>query len=306
MPDPLEYQGRVIKSFGKRFIVATPNGTFDCELRGRFRLSTDESLTPVAVGDRVSILVENPPYGVIEKVEPRRSKLSRPDVYKTGREQIIVANCDQLIVVSSVAQPRLKTGAVDRLLLVAERNGMDGVVVINKTDLRKNDAVEQARQAYELAGYPVLLTSATENQGIDALRDVVRFKTSIVCGHSGVGKSSLINALQPGLKVATSEVSEATGKGTHTTTTVELHPLDIGGYIADTPGLKVIGLWDLSADELPEMYPEFRPYSVHCRFRNCMHIGEPGCAVTEALNAGRIARERYEGYLRIRESLTRG
>jgi ribosome biogenesis GTPase len=303
MLDPGEYQGRVIKSFGKRFIVATPKGTVDCELRGRFRLSTDESLTPVAVGDRVSILVENPPYGVIEEVEPRRSKLSRPDVYKTEREQILVANCDQLIVVSAVAQPRLKTGAIDRFLLVAERNNMDGIVVINKADLRQRETVQRAKEAYELAGYPVLLTSATDNTGIDALREIVRFKTSIVCGHSGVGKSSLINALQPGLKVATSEVSEATGKGTHTTTTVELHPLEIGGYIADTPGLKVIGLWGLSADELPDMYPEFRPFAGHCRFRNCMHIGEPGCAVLEALNSGRIAPERHEGYLRIRESL---
>lgn len=303
MTDAREYDGRVIKSFGKRFIVSTSDGTFDCDLRGRFRLTMGDSVTPVAVGDHVSILVEQPPYGVIESVHPRRNKISRPDIINPEREQVIVANCDQLIVVGSVAKPRLKLGAIDRFLLVAEKNGMDGVVVINKTDLGHADALNRAIDIYRTAGYPVVATSAVTRDGISALRDIVQLKTSMFCGHSGVGKSSLLNTVQPGLTVETGEVSEATGKGTHTTTTVELHPLSFGGYVVDTPGIRVIGLWGLTAEDLPELYPEFRSRLADCRFRNCMHIGEPDCAITAAVESGEVARERYDGYLRIRETL---
>lgn len=306
MIEAREYDGRVIKSFGKRFIVATPDGTFDCDLRGRFRLKMRDTVTPVAVGDQVSILVEQPPYGVIETIHPRRNKISRPDILHPDREQIIVANCDQLIVVGSIAQPRLKIGAIDRFLLVAEKNEIDGVVVINKTDLGRTAPLQRAIETYKSAGYPVVAVSALSRDGIDRLREIVQLKTSMFCGHSGVGKSSLLNALQPGLTVETGEVSEATGKGTHTTTTVELHPLTFGGFIVDTPGIRVIGLWDLTAEELPELYPEFRKQTGNCRFRNCMHIGEPGCIITAAVAKGEIPRERYDGYLRIRETLLPG
>jgi len=298
-----QYDGRVVKSFGKRFIVQTADGTFDCDLRGRFRLTSEETITPVAVGDRVSIRVDTPPYGVIEEVYERRNKLSRPEVIKPFREQILVANCDQLVIVASVAKPRLKLGAIDRFLLGAENNGMDGVVVVNKSDLGHAEVRDRALEIYRAAGYRAVATSAETGEGIDALKSLVRLKTSMFCGHSGVGKSSLLNTLQPGLKVETGEVSEATGKGTHTTTTVELHPLDFGGYIVDSPGIRVIGIWDLCQEDLPTLYPEFRARMDACRFRNCMHIGEPGCAILEAMHEGAIARERYDGYLRIRESM---
>lgn len=295
--------GRVIKSFGNRFIVLTPHGTFDCALRGRFRLDAAHVINPIAVGDHVEISIEAPPYGVIETLQPRRNKLSRPDIINPEREQILVANCDQMLVVGAVAQPRFKTGAVDRFLLSAEKNGIDGVVVINKTDLAKKGQVERIAEVYESAGYPVVATSIVDRRGIEELRSILRLKTSMICGHSGVGKSSLVNAVQPGLSVETGEVSEATGKGIHTTTTIELHPLEIGGYIVDTPGIRVIGIWELSADELPDLYPEFRALTGQCRFRNCIHIGEPDCVVKAAVEAGRIHRERYDGYLRIRGSL---
>ncbi|MEW5700848.1 MAG: ribosome small subunit-dependent GTPase A [Candidatus Zixiibacteriota bacterium] len=303
MDEPVVREGRVIKSYGSRFVVVTAEGTFDCGLRGRMRISGAKTHTPVAVGDRVQVTVEDPPYGVIDSVHPRVNKLSRPDVLKPEWEQVLVANCDQLIAVASLARPRLKFGAVDRLLLVAEKTGLDGAVVLNKIDLVEPHGGERARHVYNKAGYPVVVTSALTGEGLPQLREVVQLKVSIFAGHSGVGKSSLLNALEPGLGLRTREVSEATERGTHTTTSIELHPLGFGGYIADTPGLRAIGLWDLTAEELPGLYRDFRPYLGQCRFGNCLHVGEPDCAIREAVAGGSISTERYEGYLRIRQSL---
>jgi ribosome biogenesis GTPase len=301
-----QLEGRVIKSFGKRFIVQTADGTIDCGIRGKMRLTTSKTRNPVAVGDRVAVTVETWPYGTIESVFPRRNKISRPDILKPDWEQVLMTNCDQLVVVSALAQPRLKLGAIDRFLLVAEKAELHGVVVLNKCDLVDAEAVARVTAIYHTAGYPVVATSAKDNIGLDKLRDLVRLKTSLFAGHSGVGKSSLLNAFEPGLGIKTKEVSGATGKGTHTTTTVELHKLSFGGYIADMPGIKVIGLWDLAVEELPELYPEFRPYLGQCRFSNCVHIGEPNCAVRDAIEAGTVTQERYDGYLRIRETLITG
>lgn len=303
MSEPREYDGRVIKSFGKRFIVVTPDGTFDCEMRGRFRIGTGAGSGPVVVGDHVTISVENPPYGAIESLQPRRNRISRPDISNPGREQVIVSNCDQLVVVSSVAQPKFKHRAIDRFLLSAERGEMDGVVVINKADLAPTGTHERIAAIYKAIGYQVVVTSAKRGEGMDQLREIVRLKTSIFVGHSGVGKSSLLNALQPGLAVATGEISDSTGRGIHTTTAVELHPLDFGGFIVDTPGQRVISMWDPDVGELPSLFREFGPYLGFCRFRQCMHIGEPGCKITEAVGQGTIAPERYDSYRRIRQSL---
>lgn len=299
-------EGRVIKSFGNRFIVQTEMGTLDCGLRGRMRLDESHTGTPVAVGDNVVVALEEAPHGVIESVLPRRNRLSRPDVHNPDCEQILVANCDQLVVVAAVAKPRLKHGAIDRFLLCGEKAGLRCLVVLNKIDLAPADDFEPTRQVYANAGYPVLLTSALEGLGLDGLKSAVQSKTSIFAGHSGVGKSSLLNALQPGLKLRTREVSYATARGTHTTTRIELHPLDFGGFIADTPGLRAIGLWQLAPEELPHLYPEFTSHLGTCRFDNCCHVAEPGCGVKEAVGRGTISPERYEGYLRIRESLQDG
>jgi ribosome biogenesis GTPase len=182
---------------------------------------------------------------------------------------------------------------------------MAGVVALNKSDIAKSGAADQPKAVYQEAGYTVVVTSAVTGDGIDELKDIVRLKTSLFAGHSGVGKSSLLNALEPGLGIKTGDVSEATGKGAHTTSTVQLHQLSFGGYIADTPGIKVIGLWDLAPEELPDLYPEFAPYLGNCRFKNCVHIGEPDCAIKDAVEKGVISEVRYDGYLRIRESMTR-
>jgi len=296
-------EGRVIKSFGNRFVVATAAGMLDCGLRGRLRLGDAKTHTPVAVGDRVEIALGDSADGVIEAVLPRANKLSRPDVLKPEWEQVLIANCDQLVAVAALARPRFKYGAVDRLLVVAEKAGLPGAVVLNKTDLVEPHACERARAVYARAGYAVILTSALDGRGLPELRGLVQGKTSIFAGHSGVGKSALLNALEPGLGLRTREVSRATDRGTHTTTNIELHPLSCGGYIADMPGIRAIGLWNLAVEELPLLYRDFRPFLGNCRFDNCFHDGEPGCAVKEAVAQRAIDQERYDGYLRIRRSL---
>ncbi|MFC1476177.1 ribosome small subunit-dependent GTPase A [Candidatus Zixiibacteriota bacterium] len=296
--------GRVLQAFGNRFIVQAADGTYDCGIRGIFRLSAKRQSSPVVVGDRVKFVVAEPPYGTIEEIAERRNKLSRPDVDNPDFEQVIVANIEQLIVVTSVDKPRLKLGAIDRFLLAAERCNMDGRVCINKIDLGPIEKHRRAMEIYRAAGYPVVACSALTGQGMEGVRRMVQYHVSLVAGHSGVGKSTIINALQPGLSIKTAEISAATGKGVHTTTAVQLHPLDFGGYIADAPGLREVGLWEIQPGELAELYPEMRRLGGNCRFRNCVHIGEPGCAIKDAVARGELAPERYEGYTRIFKSLS--
>lgn len=296
--------GRVLQAFGNRFIVQTDDGTYDCGIRGIFRLSAKRQSSPVVVGDRVKFTVDRPPYGTIEEVAERKNKLSRPDVVNPEAEQIIVANVEQLVVVASVDKPRLKFGAIDRFLLAAERSGMDGCVCINKSDLGPPEKYQRAMEVYRAAGYTVVICSALTGDGIDRVRRTVQYRVSLFAGHSGAGKSTIINALQPGLAIKTAEISAATGKGVHTTTAVQLHPLDFGGYIADSPGLREVGLWEIQPAQLAGLYPEMRHLVSDCRFRNCVHIGEPGCAVKSAVADGELAPERYAGYVRIYKSLS--
>ncbi len=303
MPEERSIDGRVIKSFGSRFIVLTAEGTFDCSLRGKFRLSELKELSPVAVGDRVSIAVEEPPYGVIEEVHERKNKLSRPDVIKPEWEQILVTNCDQLIVVASVTHPKLKYGTIDRFLIAGESAGLECAIVLTKIDLAKPGSYDRVLEVYRGAGYAIIPTCALDGRGMDDLRSLVKLKTSIFSGHSGVGKSSLLNALEPGLGIRTKIVSESTDRGQHTTTHIELHPLSFGGYIADTPGIRSIGLWKVTPEDMAHLYPEFRPFLGQCRFHNCLHIGEPNCRIKQAVEEGKIAPERYDGYTRIRNTL---
>jgi len=180
---------------------------------------------------------------------------------------------------------------------------MDGCVCINKIDLASPDKYERALEIYRDAGYKVLACSAKTGAGIDQVRDAVRLRVSLFAGHSGVGKSTIINSLQPGLTIKTAEISAATGKGVHTTAAVQLHPLSFGGFIADSPGLREVGLWEIEPAQLDKLYPDLADYLGRCRFRNCVHVGEPGCAVKEAVAIGELAPERYEGYVRIYKSL---
>ncbi len=295
--------GRVLRSYGNRYIVRTADGSYDCRLRGKFRLSTKKQTPPVAVGDRVTISIEQSPYGVIEEIAERETKISRPDVTNPDVEHVIVANVDQLVIINAVRRPHYKLGAIDRFLLAAERNGLTACVCLNKIDLARDTRYRDVIKMYRAIGYRAVACSAKTGEGLEEFKAVLQLRTSILAGHSGVGKSSLINAIQPGLEIATAEISDATGKGVHTTTTIELHPLDFGGYVADTPGLREIGLWDIRPEDLADLYPEMRERAGLCRFRNCAHIGEPDCAIKLAVDEKDIAPERYDTYVRIYRSL---
>jgi len=269
-------------------------------LRGRLKLEqrTGDRVVP---GDRVE--VERHPDGsvTIEAVEDRRSELARQAPGTRGRRaKVIVANVDQVVVVFAAARPAPQPRLLDRFLVLAEWNRLPAVVVVNKVDLVGEDAARAAFRAYEAAGYPVLLTSVPERRGLEELRARLCGRTSVFTGPSGVGKSSLLNAIEPGLTLRTAAVGRA-GAGRHTTVTAELIPLRCGGYVADTPGLRELGLWGVAAEELDACFPEFRPYLGVCRFgRSCSHTHEPECAVRAAVEAGAIPRERYESYRSLR------
>jgi len=220
----------------------------------------------------------------------------------SSRSHIIAANIDYAILVISLAFPRTSTGFIDRFLISAEAYHIPTILVFNKMDLNDSELQSQMDEwmdLYQKVGYSCLALSAKTNEGVASLKTLIQNKTNLFSGHSGVGKSALINAIQPGLRLKTSEVSESNEKGTHTTTFAEMHPLDIGGYIIDTPGIKGFGLIDFLPEEVPAYFPEFEEYSQNCKFNNCSHTHEPNCAVMEAVKNGAIAQSRYNNYLAI-------
>jgi ribosome biogenesis GTPase len=275
-----------------------------CRIRGRIHAGARGQKRPLAAGDRVQIERTGDGEGVVEAVGERRSKISRPAADSRGREQVVAANVDRLLVVAAVRRPPLRTGLVDRLLVVAEWEGLEPFLVLNKLDLLPDETeVEPFVELYRGLGYPVFLVSALEDRGIGAIREVLADRCSVVVGHSGVGKSTLLNAVQPGLRLRTGEISASTRKGTHTTTAASLLRLELGGYVVDTPGVREFGLWGIAPEELGACFPEMEPLLDDCRFRGCSHSHEPGCAIRTAVEDGTIRRERYESYVRILESL---
>jgi ribosome biogenesis GTPase len=263
---------------------------------------------PIAVGDRVRFAGagadEHGPRGLIAEVLPRRNKLSRMEPGLKRREQLIVANVDQIIPVFSARSPEPKWALLDRTLACSEEAGIPALIVITKSDLIHKGALDARLNIYREIGYRVLLTSAAHGGGIDALARVLRNKISVVIGLSGVGKSSLLNAVQPGLGLRVKAINDALGKGRHTTTHAELYPLDTGGAVVDTPGMKLFGLYHMQGADVSEYYREMRPYRGSCRFgMDCSHIHEPGCAILAAVDAGAISQERYESYVYLRDHL---
>lgn len=283
-----------------------------CTVRRVLRTLLIEQRSVVAVGDRVWYSPAGAdlgalPSGVIERVEPRTTSLSRREF--RGREHLLVANADQLLIISSVAQPRFKPHLIDRYLVAAGKGGLRPVVCLNKADLaepqpddlEREDAIHLADllREYESLGYACLCTSAVTGAGLDQLREHLRGRMTVLSGQSGVGKTSLLNALQPGLHLAVQEVSGANQKGRHTTTHARLLRLDFGGYVVDTPGIRAFDLWNVAPGELEAHFVEFVPHLPQCRFHNCLHRDEIGCAVRAAVERGEISARRYWSYLKL-------
>ncbi len=291
--------GRVLSVHGLRCRVRGDDGReYACAVRQVLKsLSTDQRHV-VASGDRVDFLVEDERSGLIVAVHPRTSTLSRTS---RGRQHVIVTNIDTLLVVVSAAEPDIKPGLIDRFLLTAERFGIRAVVCINKVDLVDQCELQPLIGAFTQAGYPLILTSAQTGQGIDYIRALVHNRETALAGQSGVGKSTLLNCIEPGLGLRVGAVSIENQKGRHTTTAAQLIPLQIGGYVFDTPGIRQFQLWDITADELAGLMPEIRPYVSQCRYPNCRHLTEDGCAVKDAVADGRIDARRYDSYCHLVE-----
>jgi ribosome biogenesis GTPase len=241
---------------------------------------------------------------MIEEIEERQHMFSRMAPTPRGEyQQIIIANPDQVVLVFACADPEPRLRMLDRFLIVAEKEEMPVAIVFNKVDLVGIERAQAHFGLYEELGYPVLFTSVEDGRGLDQLKARLVGQISALAGPSGVGKSSLLNAIQPGLGLAARDVSRATRKGKHTTVVRELFPLDEGGYVADTPGLKALALWDIEPEEVDGYFPELRDLVADCQFNNCTHINDPGCAVIEAVEDGRVSAERYESYVRLRTGI---
>ncbi|MCB1183520.1 ribosome small subunit-dependent GTPase A [bacterium] len=301
-------EGIVIRATGGHCLVAVDGETWRCQVRGRLKKGPRESQTVAVVGDRVVIEIgdaaADPPTGVIAEVGERCSRISRMAARRSGGhiEQVLMANLDQVVAVQSLRDPAPQTGFVDRLLVAAERFGVAGVLVLNKTDLVADGelAAEEARWSYyEGLGYRVVWAAAASGRGVDDLREVLTDRISLLIGASGVGKSSLLNAIQPGLRLRVNEVTEKTGLGRHTTTRTELFPLRGGGFIADSPGIRGFDPWDMDILDVREHFPDFRDPSGACRFRSCLHRDEPDCGVKNAVALGEIPPWRHEAYLAL-------
>lgn len=302
--------GLVLRVLAGTYRVELEGELLECILGGRLKRGAEAG---VVVGDRVEL--ERLPDGACRIVGllPRRSKLARRSVARR-REQVIAANLDQLAAVSSVDRPEPDFTMLDRLLVLAELNGLEAIVILNKADLDRGDreagrggpaedAIPENFLRYRELGYDVLPTSAEESAGLAALRQRLAGRTTVFAGPSGAGKSSLLNALIPSLDLRVESVGERSGRGRHTTVNASLHPLPDGGYAGDTPGLQYLALWSLSAADLSFAFREFRPWLSACRFNDCRHVSEPACGVREALQRGRVSRRRYESYRTLLEEV---
>lgn len=291
-------RGLIVKAQSGFFFVETGQGLIVCQLRGK--LKQGRAVGDIAaLGDHVLVTVLADGSGVIEEIKERERAIVRLDPRPRGiYQQVLLANPDQAVFVFACANPDPKLRMLDRFLVVAEKQKVPPIIIANKTDLLPN--AEELFGMYTQLGYRVIYTSVKEGRGIEELREVLRGKISAFAGPSGVGKSSLLNALQPGLGLAVNEISTAMNKGKHTTVARQLFPLEGGGYVADTPGWKSLALWDTYPEEMDAYFPELAPLVAQCQFSDCTHTHEPGCAVLAALEAGRIHRERYESYLRLR------
>ncbi|TWU02685.1 ribosome small subunit-dependent GTPase A [Stieleria varia] len=291
--------GRVTCVYGLNSIVLTDDGQrVECTIRQILKSLSIEQRSAVVAGDRVQIRIEDEHSGTIEHVEPRRGVISRTS---RGQQHILVANVDYLLIVTSAAEPDLKPALIDRYLLTAQQCSLRPIVVINKIDLVDPASYQQVAAVYATMGIRVLMTSAESGLNIEYLRALLHGKQTALSGQSGVGKSSLLNAVQPGLGLAVATVSRDNQKGRHTTTASRLFPIDGGGAVFDTPGIRQFQLWDITAEEVAGLMPDLRPYVSQCRYPNCLHLSENECAVKDAVADGRIDARRYDSYCHLLE-----
>lgn len=291
--------GRVLSVHGLQSRVLGEDGVeYRCTVRQLLKSLATDQRHVVAAGDRVGLRTANDQTATIVKVQSRESTLCRTS---RGRQHVIVANVDVLLIVVSAAQPDLKPGLIDRFLLTAERFEIRPVVCINKVDLIDQAELQPIVGVFAQAGYPVILTSAETGQGIAHLRALVTRRETVLAGQSGVGKSTLLNQIEPELGLRVGAVSRDNDKGRHTTTAAQLIPLRAGGFVVDTPGIRQFQLWDITGPEVAGLMPDFRPYVSHCRYPNCRHLAEDGCAVKEAVADGRIDARRYDSYCNLIE-----
>lgn len=301
MPD-----GLIIKAQSGFFTVRSDDGQEAiCQLRGRLKKGP-RSGDIAAIGDRVTFTRLDDGSGVIEAVLPRQRAIVRLDPRPRGvYRQILLANPDQALFTFACAEPEPRLRMLDRYLVIAEKQQVPPVIIANKVDLVGEEKAREIFSVYEKIGYHVIYTSAAQNLGIDALKALLKGKLSALAGPSGVGKSSLLNAIQPGLGLAVRQISQRMKKGRHTTVVRQLIPLEEGGYVADTPGWKSLALWDTEPEEVDGYFPEIAPLVAQCQFSDCTHTHEPGCAILAALENGEISPQRYESYLRMRSGLER-
>jgi len=280
----------------------------NARIKGVIKLDEITSTNPIAVGDEVEIEVENEleNTAMISEIYSRRNYINRQSPKGKHQHHIIAANLDQSLLVATLKEPKTSQGFIDRFLVASEAYHVPAIIVFNKADIYKKkeqDKYEQWKKMYESIGYHVFLVSVKDNSGIDAVAEQLKNKTTLISGHSGVGKSSLLNSILPDLQLRTQDVSGWSGKGLHTTTFAEMYDLPFGGAIIDTPGLREFGLVDISKQELSHYFPEMRERLNDCQFNNCLHINEPGCAIKEAVINGEITEDRFVSYYGILESI---
>ncbi|GHE46336.1 ribosome small subunit-dependent GTPase A [Sphingobacterium griseoflavum] len=297
-------RGLVTKSTGSWYLVLGEDGTrVECRIKGKFRTKGIKTTNPIAVGDWVNYEQEpDQDSAVITELEPRKNYIIRRSVNLSKQTQIIGANLDQAMLVVTLASPPTSLGFIDRFLVTAEAYSIPAILVFNKLDLFSEeglDVLADYMAIYEQIGYPCLAVSAQDGTHVDAIRSMLKDKITLVSGHSGVGKSTLINSIEPAAALRTGKISDWSDKGKHTTTFAEMIDLSFGGKLIDTPGIRELGIVDIEKNELSHFFPEMRERLNECRFHNCRHINEPGCVILEAVDHAEIESSRYESYLSI-------
>jgi len=295
-------KGIVIKSTGSWYNVLLENNKqAECRIKGIFRTKGIKTTNPIAVGDLVQVEMEDSGKGVIVSIDERKNYIIRKSINLSKQYHVIAANIDQALLIVTLALPRTSFGFIDRFLVTAQAYSIPTIIVFNKYDLFQDDTeldeqLQEVMDMYKKIGYQCVAASAVNKKGVDELIALTKNKTTLLSGHSGVGKSTLINAMDDKLNIKTGSLSDAHLKGKHTTTFAEMHPLSYGGFIVDTPGIKELGLVDMEKQEITDYFPEFFAIKHLCKFNNCLHLNEPNCAVISAVEKGEIAESRYNSY----------